>query len=160
MNEKSDAFIKKHDLFISYSHNCSFNLAKMLYSQLVDQGLSVWWDYASLGYSNDHMAEIKKAIRISNNLLLLASKTALKSPFVKAEWRYALRHKKNIVLGLCENTSHRIPKELLAFPFLDLRIVSIHCSAILKLCKIASGQKAKIEIGVGPRKNQGSNLEL
>ena len=149
-NDKSDAFIKNHDLFISYSHNCSFNLAKILYGQLADQGLSVWWDYASLGYSNDHMSEIKKAIRISNNLLLLTSKVALKSPFVKAEWRYALRYRKNIVLGLCGDTSLRIPKELLAFPFLDLSTVSVCCTSIPKLCEIASEHEARLGPGAEP----------
>lgn len=135
---KSDALINKHDLFISYSHNCSDKLAKFLYGHLVDNGLSVWWDCVSLGSSNDYMSEIQKAIKVSDNLLLLISKASLKSPFVRSEWIGAIRYRKNIFLGLCTSTPLRIPMELLSFPFIDLRTISLRYTAIQKLCKIVS----------------------
>ena len=138
---KSDAFINKHDLFISYSHNCSAKLAKFLYSHLVDSGLSVWWDCVSLGSSNDYMSEIQKAIKVSDNLLLLISKASLKSPFVRSEWIGAIRYRKNIFLGLCSNTPLCIPAELLSFPFIDLSTISIRYTAVQKLCKILGEQR-------------------
>jgi hypothetical protein len=149
-NVKSDAFIKKHDLFISYSHNSSSYLAKFLYGQLVDHGLSVWWDCVSLGYSKNYMSEIQKAIKLSDNFLFLISKAALKSPFVRAEWTDAKRYRKNIVLGLCTNTSLRIPLELLSFPFIDLSTICVCNTAIQKLCKIVS-ERREVERLIRPQ---------
>jgi hypothetical protein len=140
-NIKPAAFIKKYDVFISYSHNCYDNLARLLYGQLVDQGFSVWWDCASLGNNNNCISEIQQGIKLSDNLLLLISKAALKSSFVKAEWTEAIRCRKNIVLGFCTNTSLRIPFELWSFPSIDLSTISVRYNSFEKLCKIVSERK-------------------
>lgn len=71
------------DIFISYS-NEDRPKAGMLGAKLMEQGYSVWWD-RNIILGQDYYDQIEAELEASQAVVVLWSKTSVKSPWVKAE---------------------------------------------------------------------------
>ena len=104
--------------FLSYSRQQYYS-AESLVLQLQGQGLSIWFDVQQLEPGTDWQQDIQAGIEQSGTLLLLASRAALASPYVRREWQRALELGHPAVVALLENA--RLPRELRHGPVIDLR---------------------------------------
>lgn len=95
--------------FLSYSRREYF-FAESLALNLQHVGLSVWFDIQQLEPGIDWKADIDAGIQRSQSLTLVASRAALASPYVRAEWQAALSLGKPIYVALFEGV--RLPREL------------------------------------------------
>jgi virginiamycin B lyase len=92
----------KHDIFISYSSKESKYVDKVE-KKLVEYGYKVWVDRSQLEAGQIWPNELKEAILNSRVLILVVSKHALDSIFVRQEYEYAISIKKDIIPLLIEN---------------------------------------------------------
>jgi TIR domain len=86
------------DVFISYSHEDK-SAAREFATYLEAQGYSVWWD-KNLKAGEDFQLEIHKQIWPAKAVIVLWSKSSVKSTFVRAEAAAAQRENKLIPLKL------------------------------------------------------------
>ncbi len=64
---------------------------RRVYCRLTDAGFEVWWDMVSMpSRGEEFTAEIEAAIRSCDRFVLVVGPGAVKSGYVRAEWRYAL----------------------------------------------------------------------
>ena len=91
-------------LFISYSRE-NAEMAESLEKALVDQGVSVWRDQASIYGGQQWPKVIGEAIADNDAVLLLWSREAAASHFVEFEWTTALALRKTILPCLLDSTA-------------------------------------------------------
>jgi hypothetical protein len=104
-----------YDIFISYS-NKDIEVVKILVDCFVSKGLSVWWDKKILpGQSFD--STINENLINAKSVIVLWSKTSIKSDWVLAEASYA-KNKEKIIPVLLEEVT--IPLEFSRIQFSSL----------------------------------------
>lgn len=82
-------------IFISYSHNDRRH-AEKFESYLKSAGAEVYVDYKGTKLGDSFPERIEQALEWSDTLILLWTKEAKESPWVKREWHYALNESKRI----------------------------------------------------------------
>jgi hypothetical protein len=88
-------------LFMSYSRR-ELYFAEFITLHLQSEGVSVWFDIQQLEPGVNWKLDIEEGLQSCKGLILLASESALASPYVALEWQRALRDKKPIYLALFE----------------------------------------------------------
>ncbi|MBZ0284713.1 MAG: toll/interleukin-1 receptor domain-containing protein [Anaerolineae bacterium] len=105
-------------LFLSYSRQ-QFYFAESLAIHLQQKGIPIWFDMQQLEPGKDWAEGIQRGLVNSAGLVLVASRAALASPYVRLEWEAALKDNKPVYVVLFESVS--LPDELLSTPIFDLR---------------------------------------
>lgn len=105
-------------VFISYSRK-QFYFAESLALHLQKRQVRVWFDFHQLQPSVDWRNSILSAIEACSCLVLVASRDALTSPYVRDEWIKAQSSGKSIYIALFEPVS--LPPDLLAAAVIDFR---------------------------------------
>ena len=79
-------------LFLSYKREDNADgFVEKLYKALTDKGYDVWWDMESMPQRQlNFLTEIRDAVAEHDRLMLVGSKLAYASDYVKAEFEYAL----------------------------------------------------------------------
>lgn len=117
--------------FLSYNR-VQLYFAEALAYELAAAGVRTWFDLQRLKPGSNWEAAIQRGLDNSSGVILVASKAALKSPYVELEWRHALETGKPIYLVLFEPVD--LPPELqgaVVFssdrPFADLIKQLVEC---------------------------------
>ncbi len=76
-------------IFVSYARSDGRVFAKALSARLQVAGFSLWRDLADMEGGRDWWQQIEEAIRAVEYLILVISEAALKSDYVRREWRFA-----------------------------------------------------------------------
>jgi Predicted nucleotide-binding protein containing TIR -like domain len=75
-------------IFISYtSEGDDYTIANFLYTDLSNEGHSIWMDQWNITVGQSIPGEVNKALAESDFMLLLLSKAAVNSYWVNAEWQ-------------------------------------------------------------------------
>jgi uncharacterized membrane protein YgcG len=88
-------------LFLSYSRR-EWYFAEYLTLHLQKLGIPVWFDIQQLEPGVNWRLDIEKGLQACQSLILVASESALSSPYVELEWQRALRDKKPVYVVLFE----------------------------------------------------------
>jgi hypothetical protein len=118
-------------VFISYSRQQLY-FAESLAFRLQERGITVWFDLQQLKPGCDWQDEIEAGLETSNALVLIASRSALASPFVEREWKVASALHKPIYVVLYEAVV--LPLELQDAPVIDFRRDFDYWSRELAVC--------------------------
>lgn len=110
--------LMKPSLFISYSLR-EAPFTDSLADKLTDQGYDLWLDYKSLVPARPWKEQIDQGLVESEVVVLVVSKEAIKSPYVKLEWERAIELGKRIVLVIFETIE--LPPELSGYEWVDFR---------------------------------------
>lgn len=105
-------------VFLSYSREQLY-FAEGLTVRLQRAGIPVWMDLQKLEPGGNWMEQIQTALQRSNSLILVASRRALKSPYVQQEWHSALDAGKRVVIALYEEVD--LPPALQTALLVDFR---------------------------------------
>jgi TIR domain-containing protein len=98
-------------IFVSYARSDWDNYAQSVRDQLVGAGLTVWVDQHLIEGGQDWLDEINAALKRCETLALCVTPEALKSKWVKMEYRYFFSKGKPIVPVMCREAD--LPAELL-----------------------------------------------
>ncbi len=104
--------------FLSYSRN-DYQAAEFMVLGLQKRGLRVWFDVQQLEPGTDWQADIRNGLEQSENVLLLASRSSLESPYVEREWRHALAAGRPVIVARLDSV--RLPSDLRDAPIVDCR---------------------------------------
>lgn len=100
-------------IFLSYSRNDDSEFISRLYKDLTMHGFDIWWDRISMPNRGlTFSQEIRDAIGNSSRLLAVLGPNALYSPYVHAEWEFALLFSKGVVPILRGVKPSQIPTDL------------------------------------------------
>lgn len=105
-------------IFISYSRRQLY-FAESLTLHLQKHGFDVWFDLQRLRAGSDWASELKAGVEICDQLILVASRAALKSPYVSKEWQGALAQGKPVYVVVYEALN--LPDQLHGLPTFDFR---------------------------------------
>jgi hypothetical protein len=105
-------------IFLSYSRGQLY-FVEALSLQLQKAGLSIWMDLQRLQPGEDWQEQINAALQACSALVLVASRQALASPYVRAEWQGALAAGKPVYVALYEAVD--LPPELQGASLVDFR---------------------------------------
>jgi len=75
---------KDNDIFISYSSD-NKTVAQKVFDYFVDEGFKVWKDNMSIDYGENFVSKVFENIKKSKTFIVLLSKSALESKFVREE---------------------------------------------------------------------------
>jgi hypothetical protein len=100
-----------HRVFISYSRS-DFYFAEQLAAALRQRGLDVWFDVHELRPGTDWSAAIDEAIARCDTFLLVASRSALESPYVQLERERAVESGRSLVSVLPRRPARPVVPEL------------------------------------------------
>lgn len=105
--------MKKFDVFISHS-SATKDIATHFYYNLISNGRDVWFDAAELEAGVPLEAEIRRGVQNSNTYLLLHSREAAQSEFVKIELDEAIRQRQlgNLRIIVVALDNSEIPAKL------------------------------------------------
>jgi len=104
--------------FVSYSRKQLY-FAEAIALHLQKQGVDVWFDLQQLGAGVNWASTLKDGYENCERLVLVASKSALASPYVEIEWDTALKNGREVILAVIENVE--IPEKLHDCPVIDFR---------------------------------------
>ena len=107
------------DIFISYS-TVDAEAAQFIHRNLVEQGTSAFLAATSLQPGQQWSAEILEALRGSDTVLFLASRSACASPWVQQELGYAVGAKKKIIPIIWDIKPTELPGWVSGYQALDL----------------------------------------
>jgi hypothetical protein len=110
--------VTDHFVFISYSRRQLY-FAESLALHLQNAGLGVWFDLQQLNPGEDWQSEIQRGLDDYTALVLIASQSALASPYVRVEWEEALREGRPVIV--CAYSAVTLPPELAGCPLIDFR---------------------------------------
>jgi hypothetical protein len=105
-------------IFISYSRRQLY-FAESLTLHLQKHGFAVWFDLQRLRAGSDWASELKAGVETCDQLILVASRAALKSPYVAKEWQSALAEGKPVYVVVYEALN--LPDQLRGLPTFDFR---------------------------------------
>jgi streptogramin lyase len=105
-------------MFISYSRK-QFYFAESLVHELRKRDVSVWFDVLGLMPGTSWQQRLREELDKCQGLVLVASRAAMNSTYVRAEWQAALASNKPIYVILFEAV--RLPLELQKASILDFR---------------------------------------
>ncbi|TQJ05942.1 toll/interleukin-1 receptor domain-containing protein, partial [Amycolatopsis cihanbeyliensis] len=106
-------------VFVSYSRH-EFNFAEAVAATLRSHGaLQPWLDVQRLRPGDDWERKLDQGLEDADALLLVASRAAIASPYVRREWSRALERGIPIYIGVVEAVE--LPDELSDAPVYDLR---------------------------------------
>jgi sugar lactone lactonase YvrE len=105
-------------MFISYSRK-QFYFAESLVHELVKRDVSVWFDVLGLVPGTSWQQRLREELDTCQGLVLVASRAAMNSAYVRAEWQAALASNKPIYVLLFEAV--QLPFELQNASILDFR---------------------------------------
>ncbi len=105
-------------VFISYSRQ-QFYFAESLASTLRRQQIPTWFDMEVLRPGCDWTAEIQRGLESCTGLVLIGSRAALASDYVRAEWQAVLAAHKPVYVALFEAVD--LPPELRDAQVFDFR---------------------------------------
>lgn len=95
---------------------------RRLYNALSAAGFAVWWDRESLpSRGKTFTQEIEAAIRACQRFVLVVGPGAIASPYVRAEWKFALEQCKPITPILRAEEHESIPPEIAKLNSIDCR---------------------------------------
>ena len=84
------------DVFISYNHESSLDLARHIYYTAIANGVKPWMDEGELTLGQHFPTRAEEGIQLSKRFFLIATPQALASPAVLKEIDYAIdKHKKD-----------------------------------------------------------------
>lgn len=106
------------DLFISYSHNDS-ELVSRLLKDLTATGLSIWLDTRSIRAGQRWNRAIQQAIMDSTIFLLVLTPASVQSSYVQKEIARALFERKLFIPILCKDCD--IPANVSPIQYIDMR---------------------------------------
>jgi hypothetical protein len=104
--------------FLSYSRN-DYQAAEFMALGLQKRGVRLWFDVQQLEPGTDWQQDIHSGLEQSGSVLLLASRSALDSPYVEREWRHALDASRPVIIARLDRV--RLPRELRGMPQVDCR---------------------------------------
>lgn len=131
-------------VFISHSWEDN-NISKQIASYLKQAGAEVWIDYARISGGDSLPEVIGEAIEWCDTMVLVWSKSAACSYFVKLEWTCGLTNQKRIIPCVVDNT--RLPTILSGFLYInfgDGKQDFIELGRALKLDAKTNSQKIKL----------------
>ncbi len=105
-------------LFVSYSREDWDGFVAGLVSDLTRQAQQVWVDQTYIVGGDDWMDAIGEALQACDTLLLVLSPDALKSKYVKMEYRYFFRQGKPIIPIIYRHVD-QLPFELATLHYID-----------------------------------------
>ena len=110
-------------IFLSYKRDDNNDgFVEKLYNKLIDEGYRVWWDMQSMpGRGLSFLTEIRDAVAEHTRFILVGSKLAYESDYVKAEFEYALSVCKHVNLILRADDYDDIPQNLSGYDASDFR---------------------------------------
>ncbi|MBD2461864.1 TIR domain-containing protein [Oscillatoria sp. FACHB-1407] len=85
------------DAFISYGRADSKAFAAQLHHHLVEQGLTVWFDFDDIPLGVDYQKQIDDGINRADNFLFIISPHSVNSPYCRLEIELALKRNKRII---------------------------------------------------------------
>lgn len=104
---------------------------RRLYEHLSAEGFEVWWDRESLpSRSLEFTKEIETAIRACDRFVLIVGPGAVASPYVTAEWRFALEQCKPVTPVLRAGDYPIIPADLGDINAIDCRPTRTEADAL------------------------------
>jgi len=118
------------NLFLSYARGDDEPFVKRLYEDLDKEGFNVWWDRERMPNRGlTFLQEIRDAVEQSDRLIAVVGPTAIKSDYVRAEWKHALLFAKGVVPILRMGARHLIPEELRGddYKLLPEELADYHC---------------------------------
>jgi hypothetical protein len=137
------------DVFISYSTKDQ-ELADFVYRHLLAEGISVFMAAASLQPGQEWTETIKANLRASKTVVILASREAMRSPFVMFETGGALfLEGKRIVPIVWDIAIAELPSWLSRYQALDLRKLPHWEAVAAELKQIADQINREKLIGLG-----------
>lgn len=106
--------------FMSYSRH-QFYFVESLVLRLQSAGLNIWFDVQELGPGESWREQIQEGLDNCKGLILVASRTALESEFVRLEWEAVLKSNKPIYVVIFE--ACELPAEITgrAVAIIDMR---------------------------------------
>jgi WD40 repeat protein len=116
--------VDKTNLFLSYARTEDEPFVKRLYEDLTAQGFVVWWDRVAMpSRALSFLQEIRDAIDRAGRLVLVVYEKSLTSPYVRAEWLYALEACLGVlpVLRQADKDFSLLPPELANLHCVDMR---------------------------------------
>jgi hypothetical protein len=96
----------KDHIFISYSRDQLY-YAESVAHTLQKQNFNIWFDLQQLAPGTSWAAEIDAGLREASRVILIASRSSLKSPYVALEWMHALERHKPIYIVLFEEVEFK-----------------------------------------------------
>ena len=107
------------DIFISYS-TVDAEAARFIHRNLVEQGVSAFLAAVSLQPGQQWSPEILEALRGSECVIFLASRSACASPWVQQELGYAVGAKKQLIPIIWDIKPTELPGWVSSYQALDL----------------------------------------
>ena len=104
--------------FISYSRRQLY-FAESVALALQRAGVKVWFDLQKLSPGTDWSSALKDGYENCERLVLIASRSALESPYVKMEWESALEQGREVIVVLSEAV--QLPEPLQKCAIYDAR---------------------------------------
>jgi len=104
-------------VFISYRRSDWDVFVHPLVEFLLQEGINVWIDQSLLEGGQDWLDKINQALDECSALLLCVTPEALKSRYVRLEYRYFIHHEKPIIPVICREAN--LPAELLGIQSLN-----------------------------------------
>lgn len=125
-------------VFISHSWGDN-DIARKLAIELKSAGVEIWIDYAQIKEGDSITGSILKGIEWCDILLLIWSKSAANSYWVKEEWQCALSLQKRIVPCIIDDTNR--PPLLRGFLSIDFRNIKTSLVDILRALELKAFKK-------------------
>jgi hypothetical protein len=102
---------KAHRVFLSYSRENSFDIAKRIRAELIRHNVVAWLDVFDLPSGNSFLDEIDRAISASDYFIFIESDKAIESVYCRDEWAKAIQLAKPIIPALTTGNFDNLPKE-------------------------------------------------
>lgn len=89
-------------IFVSYARSGGKAFARRLSERLRAEGFSLWRDLADMEGGRDWWQQIEEAIRAVEYLILVITAAALRSEYVRKEWRFARQEGRCVIPVLAD----------------------------------------------------------
>jgi hypothetical protein len=96
----------KDQIFVSYSRDQLY-YAESVAHTLQEQNFHIWFDLQQLAPGTTWADEIESGLREASRIILIASRSSLRSPYVAIEWMHALETGKPVYIVLFEEVEFK-----------------------------------------------------